>query len=696
FDLAKDYMLRAHLIECSARDHVLVLVVHHIASDAWSQSILVNDLATLYQAHLEKRSVDLPDLPLQYADYAIWQRAQASKGDLSEKLDWWANQLRGVEPLEVPTDFPRGSTQSTNGDDVRFSIDRPTTDRLKTLSQQNGATLFMTLLAAIKVLLYRYSRQTDICIGTPMANRERKELESIVGYFINTLALRNSLADNPRFIDFLNQVKTNTLAAYANQEIPFEQVVGKVARDRSLSRTAIFQTSFTWHNTPDFPNQRFDEMDLESVNANRGSTFFELTFSAKETRGGLAMEILFCTDLYQRSTIERMAQHGQALIASIVTDPQQHLDQLSLLTPEEENQLLTEFNPVRSTYAASHSLIDRFQQIVRSQPQAIALIFGNEEMTYETLDHRSNQLANALLQRDIQKGDRVGILAYRGFEMLISVFAVLKCGATYIPLNIDYPEHRLEYMLKDADAQLLLISNARLVEGMSLAPIPTFLISDANELSSNSVQVLTNANDEVYVMYTSGTTGEPKGILVNQGNVLKLVDEQKYIRIDASDRVMQWSNFAFDGSIYEIFNTLLSGATLQLITETDAPDVNRLAQIIEEQKLSLIFITTALFNTFVDAKLDALQNLRKILFGGEKVSVLHVKKALSVLGPDKLIHMYGPTETTTYATYYPVQSCDDEVVPIGAPLSNTTIYIVNDAGQLAGIGVVGEIWIGGD
>lgn len=696
FDLSQDFMLRAHLIKCAANDHVLILVMHHISSDGWSKSILVKDLIELYSAAVEKRPSRLQPLAIQYADYAYWQRQRVSGEYLESQLDWWAQQLEGAEVMKLPADFSRPPIQSTRGASEAFRVEIEVAEQLRALSLAHGATLFMTLLASFKVLLHRYSGQEDLSVGTPLANRNRAEIESLVGFFINSLVLRSDLSKQPTFVKLLERVKQTTLAAYDHQEIPLEQIVRKVEPERSPNRSPLFQVMFTVQNIPEIPTLELGELSLSSVQTEHRTSKFDLICSITEGSKGLNVELVYCIDLFKRETIQQLAQHFQELLKAIATNPEEKINRLRLTSEAEEQKLIVDFNNTRLPYPGDKGLLAHFEAQGEKNPEHTALVFQGQSLTYRELDSRSNQLAHFLKANGVQRGDRVGVLSKRGFDMIAGIFGVLKCGGIYVPLNLEYPPNRLSYILQDAKASKVLFSDTQVLKNTDLEGFDFLDITLASTFSEERLPQESLLDAGAYVMYTSGTTGQPKGILVSQRNILKLAFESNEIAIKAGDRVLQWSNFSFDGSTYDIYNTLLNGASLYLISEEEASDVECLAKHIRQHQLTVCFMTTAMFNAFVDHELGALKSLRKLLFGGELVSVPHVKKALESLGPDKLIHMYGPTETTVYATCYPINSVEGQRVPIGGPLSNTSIYLLNEAGDLAGIGILGEIYIGGD
>ncbi|MGZ5134066.1 MAG: amino acid adenylation domain-containing protein, partial [Flavitalea sp.] len=697
FDLAKDFMLRATLVAIDEQEHILIVTMHHIASDGWSLSIIVKEIAELYEAAVHHRPPVLPTLHVQYADFAIWQRRYIQGELLDKKMNYWKEKLADVAALQIPTDYPRPAIQSSKGDVLAFIISKELLAKLNLLSQEHGVTLFMTLLSAFKVLMHQYTSQQDICVGTSIAGRQQEEIEGLIGFFINSLALRSEVKSTASFTELLQQVKVTTLEAYENQEVPFERVVDAVVKERDLSRNPLFQVLFALQNIPEVPNLSLGDIVLSQENFEHTTTQFDLTFRITETPSGLVSSVEYCTDLFHKQTIRRMLNHFEKLLDSIVTNPQQKIAELSILSKEEEDEILVAFNDTFSAYPKHLSLVGLFEEKAMAVPRNKAVVFGDLHLTYEELDKRSNQLAHHLISKGIIPGSNVGLMSMRKPEMIIGLFGILKAGCAYVPFNMEYPTERLNFIIEDAGITHVVLTDTNLIGSLCLDEHAFINIEESSYKSVEPVALKTGINARAYIMYTSGTTGTPKGIAVSHQNIIKLVYEQREIAVRTDDHVLQWSNYAFDGSTYEIYSSLLQGASLHLIKESAASDVFELSEIIKNQHITVSFVTTALFNTFIDVSPQSLIGLRKILFGGEMVSLSHVRKALSVLGTDKIIHVYGPTETTVYATYYCVNSiAGNGTIPIGRPLSNTQLYVLNNLQKLVPVGVAGELFIGGD
>ncbi len=697
FDLSSDYMLRCCLYDLGSNEYVIACVTHHISSDGWSEGILVSEFAEIYDALKSNRTIKLPEMTLQYADYALWQRAYIDGQILEQQVSYWKDKLDNVTPLDLPTDYSRPAIQSNEGSSIGFELDKELSDALNSICQQEGVTLFMLLLSAFKVVLSRYSGQEDICVGTPIANRTQWELEGMIGFFVNTLALRSDLSGTPTFKELLQQVKETTLEGYDHQMVPFEKVVEHVVATRDMGRSPLFQVLFALQNTSEDGEIELDGLELTSYEHTEGSSKFDLSLIASENETGISLGVEYCTALFKENTIQRMLGHFQEILKDIAKDINQEIKTLNILTEEEENKVLQLFNQTAQEYPENTSITNLFKEQAEKTPDAIALVFEDSQMTYRELDEASNRLVNYLKAEGVVPETNIGILFHRGFDMIISILGVLKHGSTYVPLDPVLPQGRLEFILQDAGIEYVL-SNKTL--SLDVLGISGYTNLDIDLIQTHAASLIPEKRLEdstSYIMYTSGTTGTPKGIMITDKNVITLINESDVIRIKPSDKFLQWSNYAFDGSVYEIFATLLNGATLHMIESSMASDGVSLSKYIASQELTVVFVTTALFNSIVEYDLSQLSSLRMLLFGGEKVSLVHVQKALAEMGSGKLIHMYGPTETTVYATHYVINDIPDDAytVPIGKPLSNTMIYVLDSNQETVPIGVNGELCISG-
>lgn len=520
FDLSSDYMLRSHLISLSPKEHILIVTLHHISSDRWSTSIMVKELIELYSAYSNKIQPDLKPLPLQYSDYAIWQRTNLNPSVLDKKLDYWKKKLSGMGHLQLPLDYPRTAVWSVKGAVIPFSINKGVSEGLVDMSQKNGTTLFMTLLSAFKVLLHRYSSQNDICVGTSIANRQYHEIENLIGFFVNTLALRTEVNGHSTFTELLQKVKTTTLEAYEHQDAPFEKVVDSLVTERDMSRNALFQILFVMHNTPEVPKLNVSDLELIDITFPHEVSRFDFTIAFTETENGLQGTIQYCTDLFKEETMKRLIGHFQNILNSVVNDPTEKIGKLSMLDPKEidfltKSLLLDEF-----TYPINKSIVDLFEDQVDKTPQNVAVKCDQDSITYLELDQKANQLANQLLQKGIKAEMSVPVYLERGIDMMISVLGILKAGGLYLPIDTEFPKERVGYMLKDSNAKFV-ISNAD--SRLALTDSNNFEVIEINNLQNQSKQrphIGISSDQLAYIIYTSGSTGQPKGVMISHRNLV--------------------------------------------------------------------------------------------------------------------------------------------------------------------------------
>ena len=702
FDLAKGPLFRARLLKLNAKTHILILIMHHIISDGWSMGVLFREMATLYAAYSTGNTNLLPSLPIQYADFAIWQREWLKGNVLDRQLSYWKTKLKGVpSTLALPTDRSRSTTLSYRGGRVSFTVPKSTTKLLKQLSQKEGVTLFMMLLAVFIILLFRYSQQKDIVVGAPIANRNRSEIEGLIGFFVNTLALRTSLSGNSTVKELLSQVKETCLQAYAHQDLPFEKLAEELQLERDMSCQPLFQVIFQLFNTS-YPDLELPGLTTTPVKIDSSIAKFDLNLTLTEQQNGLTGNLLYSSDLFDRATIERMAGHFKILLEGVVANPQQSIGTLPVLTDAEQQQILIEWNDTRADYPKDQCIHRLFEKQVKQTPDAIAVSFGEEQLTYRQLNEKANRLANYLRKFGIRVEMPVGICMERSLEMIIGLLGILKSGGTYVPLDPGYPQERLRFMLHDSEISILLtreefLSNLPEYQGhlVLLDAIENQLVTeDPNNLDDAE----TTAENLAYVVYTSGSTGLPKGICIPHRAVNRLVFNTNYIGITPSDRIAHISNVSFDAATFEMWGALLQGAMLVIITRDVALSPREFASALQQHKISILFITTALFNQVARETPGAFAALHYVLFGGEMVDPLSVKAVLKAGAPKHLVHVYGPTENTTFSTYYPVREVPEQAatVPIGRPLSNTQLYLLDDHLQPVPVGVSGEVYLGGD
>jgi amino acid adenylation domain-containing protein/non-ribosomal peptide synthase protein (TIGR01720 family) len=700
FDLANDSLLRITLLILREEEYVLLVTIHHIVSDGWSIGIFFREVATLYEAFSTGKPSPLSALPIQYADFAYWQRQWLQGEVLKNGLNYWRQQLAGAPPLlSIPTDRPRPKVQTFRGGIEYFQIDSDLTRKLKTLSRQSHATLFMILLAAFATLLSRYSNQSDIVVGSPIANRNRSEVEPLIGFFVNTLLLRIDLNGNPDFLELLNRTRQVALDGYAHQDVPFERLVDELQPERNLSYNPLFQVMFVLQNTPDvkleLPGLTIT-LENEDVAAK-----FDLTLSIEETEQELIGSWEYNTDLFDAATIKRMVGHFQTLLEAIVANPQQRVSELSLLTATERHTLLVEWNNTQVDYPKHLCIHELFEAQVERTPDAVAVVFEDEQLTYGELNRRANQLAHYLRSLDVGPDILVGICVERSLNMIVGFLGILKAGGAYVPLDPSYPQERLAFMLKDAQVSVLL-TQQQLVEKLpehqaSLVCLDSEWETIARQSKEKLVSKVTPEH-LAYVIYTSGSTGKPKGVCISHRAVNRLVLNTNYVKLEPSDRIAQASNCSFDAATFEIWGALVHGDQLVGVTKDVALSPKDFATLLQEQGISVLFLTTALFNQLAKEVPSAFNSVRHLLFGGEAADPRVVKMLLENSPPQQLLHVYGPTESTTFASWHLVKEVPQGVttIPIGRPLSNTQIYLLDNQMHPVPVGVPGELYIGGD
>ncbi|PSB55843.1 non-ribosomal peptide synthetase, partial [Chamaesiphon polymorphus] len=697
FDLEAAPLIRCSLLLLSATEQVLLLAMHHIISDGWSIGVFIQELAVLYPAFCAGAPSPLPELPIQYADFAVWQRKYLSGQILEAQLNYWQQQLQGApELLQLPTDRPRPQIQTYRGKSQSFPVSIELNDRLQSLSRESGTTLFVTLAAAFSTLLYRYSGQSDLVLGSPIANRNRREIESLIGFFVNTLVLRVRFEDNPSFAQLLTQVRETTLQAYEHQDVPFEQVVEALKPQRSLSHSPLFQVMFVLQNAP------MDDLTLPGITLSyldRDSTIakFDLTLSMSETPEGLVGDWEYNTDLFDAATIDRMAGHFHNLLLAIVSNPQQPVDELPLLTPSERQQLLVEWNQTASQYADDKCIHHLFEAQVEKTPDAVAVVFEDEQLTYQQLNQRANQLAHHLQSLGVKPEVLVGICVERSLAMVVGLLGILKAGGAYVPLDPSYPAARLSYLLGDSAVDVLLTQQDLLSSLPSHSARVVCVDTDRGVIESHHQANLVtgvSANNLAYVIYTSGSTGTPKGVPVEHKGLLNLIFwHQQVFAVSSSDRATQLAGVAFDASVWELWPYLSAGASIHLVSDRIRTLPVELQDWLTTSAITVTFLPTPLAKEILGLDWSDNKTLRMLLVGGDRL----YQYPLSSI-PFKVINNYGPTESAVVTTSGIVPAGLETGIPpsIGRPIANTQIYILDSQMQPVPIGVAGELHIGGD
>jgi amino acid adenylation domain-containing protein len=709
FDLASGQLLRAHLLRLNADDHVLLFNMHHIVSDGWSMSVLVREVGALYEAFVNHNPSPLPDLQVQYADFAHWQR-QWLQGELLEsQLRYWTKQLADAPAaLELPIDRLRPATQTFHGASRALLLPKTLTESLREMSNREGCTLFMTLLAVFQVMLRCYSGSVDVAVGTDVANRNRGEVEGLIGFFVNQLVMRTDLSGDPTFRELLTRVRETALAAYAHQDLPFDKLVEAINPERDLSRTPLFQVKLLLQNTPKealyLPQLTVNRFEFES-----GIARFDLVMSLTDGPAGLTALIGYNTDLFEQATIDRMLGHFQSLLQQYVADPQLRLSQLSLLTSIEERQALVEWNQTERVFpdeACLHQLIET--QAART-PDAIALVFEDEQISYGELEARANRLAHHLRSIGVGSGVLVGVCLKRSVEMIASLLSVLKAGGAYVPMDPSYPLARLAHIIEDAQIPVLL-TQERLIEKLPAHWGQVFCVDTDKELtdlkSNEPVAGPAMGDDLAYIIYTSGSTGQPKGVMVSHRavaqRVLSMIEDYS---IDAESNMLNFVSVGFDAFIEEVFPVLAAGGRLTMLRDPGQLGARQLLRECEQRAVNSLHIPPAYLYQIIEeltaASEFAPEWIKLFITGGENISTRKLSTWAKLnRHPCRFINAYGPTETSVTATFCeaPLDASWLESLtrlPAGRPNANTKIYVLNQDYQLLPVGIRGELFIGG-
>ncbi|HYW12015.1 MAG TPA: condensation domain-containing protein, partial [Longimicrobium sp.] len=652
FDLATGPLFRATLLRIADDDHLLLTVMHHVVSDGWSMRVLFRELVALYAADLDGRGAELPELSLQYAAFAGWQREQLEGNGLDGQLAWWKARLAGApELLALPLDRPRPAIPSPGGASVPVHARRRVLDRLQALGAAERASLHTVLLAAFQVLLARYGGSDDVVVGSPIAGRTRRDVEGLIGCFVNMLVMRTDLGGARAFRDVLRRVRTDALGAYEHQDLPFERLVTELRPERSASHAPLFQVMFTTDTFEAVSADALPGLRVTSVDAELPVARFDLSLTLSATGRGLAGTLAYSTDLFDRATMERMARHMERVLEQVADNPDIPLCRLELLDADERARMVDEWNRTDRDFPRDTCLHDRFQAQVLASPDAVALVWDDVHLTRAELDARANRLAHYLLRLGVGPDARVGVLLERGVELVVSLLAILKAGGAYVPLDPADPAERLRMMLHDSGARVLVTREAHAAAVNATAVHPVRLDADADAIAREPADAPASgatAENLAYVVYTSGSTGRPKGVMVSHRNVVQLVVDTDYVHFGPRDRVAQASSASFDALAFEVWGALLNGATLVGIGRDALLSPPALRTLLREQGITTLYQTTALLNQLSREQPDTFASVRDVLFGGQAVDADGVRRVLKGGAPRRLLHMYGPTETTAW------------------------------------------------
>ncbi|HEY7492621.1 MAG TPA: amino acid adenylation domain-containing protein [Candidatus Tectomicrobia bacterium] len=703
FDLARGPLVRATLVRLAAEEHVLLLTMHHIVSDGWSHGVFWHELAMLYEAYTSGKPLPFPALPIQYADFAQWQLQWLQGEVLDRQLAYWKQQLTGVSTLQLPTDRPRPAVRTSRGARQPLVLSLPLTQALKTLSQRQGVTLFMTLLAAFQVLLHRYTGQDDIPVGSLIANRNRLELEGLIGCFTNTLVLRTDLSGNPSFRGLLGRVRNVTLAAYNHQDLPFEKLLEELRPPRDLSRNPLFQVLCVFHNTPRRPPE-LAGLTGHSLEVDTGTARFDLALDLSETPEGLRGWFEYSTDLFEAATIARMGEHFRTLLEGIVAAPEQRLARLPLLPAPERYRLLAAWNQTQTTDAHDQCLQQVFEAQVARTPDAVAVVYANAHLTYRELNRRANQVAHHLRALGVAPEVLVGLCMERSLDMVVGLLGILKAGGACVPLDPAYPQERLAFMLEDAQIPVLL-TQERLVMGLPAPRVEVVCVDVAwQTIAQHSEQEPVSgvtADNLAFVLYTSGSTGKPKGVLgVHRATLNALAWMWQAYPFTPQDVCCQKTSIGFVDAIQELLGPLLRGIRTVLIADEVLRDPPRLVHLLAAHRVTRIRLVPSLLRVLLDTYPDLQSRLPRLklwIVSGESLSPELCQHCLECMPSSRLLNLYGASEDAADVTWYntALRHHTPGCIPIGRPIANTQVYLLDQHLQPVPIGVPGELHVGG-
>ncbi|HKN98220.1 MAG TPA: amino acid adenylation domain-containing protein, partial [Pseudonocardiaceae bacterium] len=691
FDLRRGPLVRAALLGLGDGAHLLVLTMHHIVTDGWSMGVLAGELGTLYSAEVRGEPATLPALPLRYADFAAWQRDRLAGPAVDEQIAYWERQLAGVPAVELPTDRPRPVVRTSAGALYRFTVPASLTDGLVRLGRSRRATLFTTLVAAVQVLLARYGGQRDVAVGTVTSGRSRVELAEIVGFFVNTVVIRSRVDGSVSFADFLTQVRSTVLDAMSNDEVPFDRLVELIAPERDASRSPLVQVMIVLQNAPSAP-PRLAGLRVEDADLPRAHCLFDLTCEFEQRDGALATTFEYSTDLFDAATIRRLAGHLLVLLAAVVAEPARPLARLPLLSTAQRHEMLVDWNGV--PVPAERCVHDVFAERAAERPSATAITAGGVALTYRELDTRANRLAHALVARGAGPDVRVGVCLPRSVDAVVAMLAVLKAGAAFVPLDPGDPGPRLAWLLADSGTNLVLTRRAsghRLPGGIAVL----CLDDDWDRgCPDHAPDVAVRPDNLVYVMYTSGSTGQSKGVLTEHRSVTRLCADP-HVRLGPDDVLAQYAPLAFDASTFEIWGALLSGARLA-IGPAGVLSVAELGEFLRAGEVTALWLTAGLFHEVAAADVDVFGGLRRLVCGGDVLSPHQCGRVLRRFPHLELVNGYGPTEGTTFSTCHRIADAHaDSAVPIGRPVAGTRCYVLDRDLNPVPVGVPGELYVGG-
>ena len=692
FDLAKAPLFRVKFIKFTNGKSALLIDMHHIISDGTSMSIFTDELSKLYNGK------NLPEMNITYKDFSAFENNRLNSGKLKEAEDYWVHQFEDEIPLlNMPTNHQRPAVQTYEGKRVHSKINYETTTKIEQISKDLGVTPYMILLACYYILLSKYTSQDDIVVGSPIVGRDIKQTYSLIGMFVNTLALRNKINNNSSFKDFVLQIKQNMLDAYKNQSYPFDELVNKLNIKRDTSRNPLFDTMFIYQNNGvtnlDF-NNTLANLYIPDVNISK----FDLSLEAIPQDTEIELSFEYATKLFNEDFIKALSNHYLNILNNVLADTDITISSIEMLSEEEKHKILYDFNNTNVDYPKNKTIVDLFEEQVQKTPDNIALVFENQKLTYKELNEKANSLAHYLQNKGVKQSDVISIFLDKSIESIIAIIATLKCGSTYMPIDVDYPDERINYMIKNSNSKCVLTSKFLKEKTSELINVIYIDLDNADIYSKkySNIKTTTSPDNLAYIMYTSGSTGNPKGVMVTNKNIVRLVKNNKFIHFKEKEKILQTGSIVFDACTFEIWGALLNGFELYVIKKQDLLDPATLENYLKENKITILWVTAPLFNQLSENNPQIFSTARILLTGGDVLSPKHINLVKNACPNLTIINGYGPTENTTFSTCFTISKQYEASIPIGYPISNSTCFVVSQDLQLVPIGVPGELLVGGD
>lgn len=696
FKLHRDPSVRAILLKATDDCHYFSIVIHHIATDGWSIPIFYNDLIQHYDAFLAGKEPDLPKLNLQYVDFAAWQRKKWDRTTIDNKLDYWQQKLSEYEPLKLNTDFPRKAVKSTSGSVLNYLIPQKVSDKVNQQCAEHGFTLYMYLLAAYKVLLYKYTGQRDLIVGSPIANRQHRDIESLIGFFVNTVPMRSVIDPSISFRDFLSDIKETALGAFQNQDVPIEKIIEKVEDTRDVSQSTLIQSMFVLQNTPEGNVKKVSDIKLEWETTSTESSKFELTFTVVQNEHGFGVYAIYCDDLFKEETMTNMVNHLEVILNAVSENPDIAIAEIPLLNDEEKSEVMAH---ELQTYPFEN-VAARVKKWAEETPDQPAVHFKGESIDFQSLEQKANQLAQILTSKGIKKGDHVPVIMDRSMEHVISCLAILKCGAVFAPLSVNWPANRLIEIVSSLNAKATLTNRSDIAN--KECPFELLLV-DYNHIDGKDHTVLTaiEATDPMYIFHTSGTTGKPKAVVVPHSGVFnRLAWMTDYYGVQTAQSVLCNTLPIFDSSVWQVFWPLMNGGQTVLPSEDEVYTPQYFMKLVNKYQITMTDFVPSLFSTLVpvlaeEGRKDELNSLKQIVIGGEEIPVQAVNQFKSIYPEIGITNLYGPTEASIGCIFYEIDNTDNTIIPIGRPIPNARIMVVDENNRITPKGVPGELLLGG-